>query len=136
MPFLTRRGAARLRSAWFAAGVASCTAGLASAAPPTLDQMISLKRPSTPAVSPDGQILYYIDTLGKTIHAADIASDGSLTNRRLFATIAEDEGYPDGPTIDSEGYLWVSLYGGWETRRYSAQGEIVQRVRLPAPNIT
>jgi D-xylonolactonase len=89
-----------------------------------------------PAVSPDGQILYYIDTLGKTIHAADIASDGSLSNQRLFATIADDEGYPDGPTIDSEGYLWVSLYAGWETRRYSPQGEIVQRVRLPAPNIT
>ncbi|MEO5775126.1 MAG: SMP-30/gluconolactonase/LRE family protein [Sphingomicrobium sp.] len=89
-----------------------------------------------PAVSPDGRILYYIDTLAKTIRAADIADDGSLSNYRLFAAIADGEGYPDGPTIDSEGHLWVSLYDGWETRRYSPAGDIVQRVRLPAANIT
>lgn len=89
-----------------------------------------------PAVSADGSLLYYVDTLGKTIHVADIAADGSLSNRRLFTTIADGEGYPDGPTIDSEGCLWISLYDGWETRRYSPAGELIQRVRLPAPNIT
>jgi sugar lactone lactonase YvrE len=89
-----------------------------------------------PAVSPDGRTLYYIDTLGKTIHAADIARDGSLSHHRLFTTIAEGEGYPDGPTIDSEGCLWVSLYDGWETRRYSPAGDLIQRVRFPVANIT
>lgn len=89
-----------------------------------------------PAVSPDGRILYYIDTLAKTIHAANIASDGLLGNKLLFTTIAEGEGYPDGPTIDSEGCIWVSLYDGWETRRYSPEGKILQRVRFPVANIT
>lgn len=89
-----------------------------------------------PAVSPDGRILYYVDTLARTIHAADVGSDGSLSNKRLFTTIAEGEGYPDGPTIDSEGCLWISLYDGWETRRYSPEGEILQHVRFPVANIT
>ena len=89
-----------------------------------------------PAVSPDGRILYYVDTLAKSIHAADVAADGSLSNKRLFTTIADGEGYPDGPTIDSEGCLWVSLYDGWETRRYSPGGEILERVRFPVANIT
>lgn len=89
-----------------------------------------------PAVSPDGRTIYYIDTLAKTIRAADVASDGSLSNHRPFTEIAEGEGYPDGPTIDSEGCLWISLYDGWETRRYSPHGELLQRVRFPAANIT
>ncbi|MEO6361304.1 MAG: SMP-30/gluconolactonase/LRE family protein [Sphingomicrobium sp.] len=89
-----------------------------------------------PAVSPDGRILYYVNTLGKTIHAADLAADGSLEGQRLFVTIADGEGYPDGPTIDSEGCLWISLYDGWETRRYSPAGELLQRVRFPVANIT
>jgi sugar lactone lactonase YvrE len=89
-----------------------------------------------PAVSPDGKLLYYVDTLGKTTHVADIAADGSLFNRRLFTTIPDGEGYPDGPTIDREGCLWISLYDGWETRRYSPAGELIRRVRMPTANIT
>ncbi|MFL6734504.1 MAG: SMP-30/gluconolactonase/LRE family protein [Sphingomicrobium sp.] len=89
-----------------------------------------------PAVSPDGRILYYVDTLGRTIHAADIGADGSLGEPRLFVKIPDGEGYPDGPTIDSEGSLWISLYSGWETRRYSPSGELLQRVRFPVANIT
>lgn len=88
-----------------------------------------------PAVSPDGRILYYVDTFARTIHAADIAGDGSLSGHRLFATI-EGDGYPDGPTMDSEGCLWISLYNGHETRRYSPNGELIQRVRFPVPNVT
>jgi sugar lactone lactonase YvrE len=89
-----------------------------------------------PAVSPDGKILYFVDTLGRTIDAADINSDGTLGPARPFVTIPEGEGYPDGPTIDAEGCVWISLYAGWETRRYSPNGELLQRVRFPVANIT
>ena len=67
-----------------------------------------------PAVSPDGRILYFVDTLKGTIEAADIRDDGSLAGRRPFAQVDPKNGHPDGPTIDSNGYVWVSLYGGWE----------------------
>jgi sugar lactone lactonase YvrE len=89
-----------------------------------------------PAVSPDGQILYFVDTLKGTIEAADIGEDGSLGNRRPFARIDPKDGHPDGPTIDSNGYLWISLYAGWETLRYSPSGDLVERVRFPVANIT
>lgn len=89
-----------------------------------------------PAVSPDGKILYFVDTLGGTVCAADINPDGTLGPARPFVNIAEGEGHPDGPTIDSEGCVWISLYAGWETRRYSPKGELLQRVRFPVANIT
>ena len=89
-----------------------------------------------PAVSPDGGILYFVDTLKGTIEAADIERDGSLSNRRPFVRIDPAEGHPDGPTIDSEGCVWISLYAGSEARRYSPAGELVERLRFPVANIT
>lgn len=89
-----------------------------------------------PAVSPDGTILYFVDTLKGTIEAADIRTDGSLGERRSFARIDPKDGHPDGPTIDSEGCVWISLYGGWEARRYSSAGELIDRVQFPVSNIT
>lgn len=89
-----------------------------------------------PAVSPDGQLLYVVDTLRGTIEVADIGRDGSLGERRRFVRIDPAGGHPDGPTIDSEGCLWISLYAGWEARRYSPAGELLERVRFPVANIT
>ena len=89
-----------------------------------------------PAVSPDGRILYFVDTLKGTIEAADIGGDGALGERRPFARIDPKDGHPDGPTIDSNGYLWISLYAGWQALRFSPSGELVERVRFPVANIT
>ena len=89
-----------------------------------------------PAVSPDGRILYFVDTLKGTIEAADIGEDGSLGERRAFVRIDPKHGHPDGPTVDGEGCIWISLYAGWEARRYSPAGELVASVRFPVANIT
>ena len=89
-----------------------------------------------PAVSPDGRILYHVDTLGGRISACDIGEDGALGPSRPFARIDSKDGYPDGPTVDSEGCVWISLYAGWETRRYSPAGDLIDRVRFPVANIT
>ena len=89
-----------------------------------------------PAVSPDGRRLYFVDTLKGTIEVAEIADDGPLSNRRPLTRIDKADGYPDGPTIDSNGYVWISLYAGWEVRRYSPAGDLVERVRFPVANIT
>jgi sugar lactone lactonase YvrE len=89
-----------------------------------------------PAISPNGRLLYFVDTLKGTINVAEIRDNGSLGEARPFARIDPADGYPDGPTIDSNGYLWISLYAGWEARRYAPSGELVDRVRFPVANIT
>ena len=89
-----------------------------------------------PAVSPDGRILYVVDTLKGTIDALGIGDDGTLGERRPFARIDPRDGHPDGPTIDSEGCVWISLYAGWEAWRYSPAGELIERVKFPVANIT
>jgi sugar lactone lactonase YvrE len=89
-----------------------------------------------PAISPDGGILYWVDTLGGTIKACDIGDDGGLGPSRHFAKIDPKDGHPDGPTVDAEGCVWISLFGGWEAWRYTPAGEHVSTVRFPVANIT
>lgn len=89
-----------------------------------------------PAVSPDGKLLYYVDTLRGLINVTDIDPEGNLSDPRPFARIDPADGHPDGPTIDAEGYVWIALYAGWEARRYSPTGELTERVRFPVSNIT
>lgn len=89
-----------------------------------------------PALSPDGRIFYHTDTVQSTIFAADVAEDGSLSNRRVFAKVDLADGAPDGTIVDSEGCLWVGLWGGWRARRYAPDGSIVREVHFPVANIT
>ena len=89
-----------------------------------------------PALSPDGAILYFVDTLGRTIAAADVREDGTLRRPRPFVSFAAEDGNPDGPVVDSEGCVWIGLYGGWEARRYSPEGALLERIRFPVANIT
>ena len=89
-----------------------------------------------PAFSPDSRTLYHTDTLERCIYAFDLSKDGSLANKRVFVTIEEGAGYPDGPVVDSEGCLWTGLFGGWEARRYSPSGRLLERVAFPVANVT
>jgi sugar lactone lactonase YvrE len=89
-----------------------------------------------PAFSPDGRTLYHTDTLEKRIYAFDLGADGSLANKRVFVSIEDGAGYPDGPVVDSQGCLWTGLFGGWAARRYAPDGRLLESVAFPAANIT
>lgn len=89
-----------------------------------------------PAVSPDATRLYWVDTRRGTISECEIRGDGTLGDSAELVRIPPAEGHPDGPTVDGEGSIWIALYGGWEARRYSRRGELLDRVRFPVANLT
>lgn len=89
-----------------------------------------------PALSPDGRTLYHVDTLGGLIHAYELDETGLPVGGRVFAAVERRHGYPDGPTVDAEGCVWIGLYGGWAARRYSPKGEVIDRVDFPVANVT
>ncbi len=89
-----------------------------------------------PALSPDGTTLYHTDTLGRRILASRLGADNVPRDTRLFAVIEEGAGYPDGPTVDSEGCVWTGLFGGWSVRRYDPGGRLLDTVRFPVANVT
>ncbi|MDG5487461.1 SMP-30/gluconolactonase/LRE family protein [Sphingomonas sp. BGYR3] len=89
-----------------------------------------------PALCPESRTIYTVDTLGGHVYASDVQPDGTLANTRLFTSIPNDEGYPDGPCVDAEGCVWISLYNGWGVRRYSPAGELLEVVKFPVSAIT
>ncbi len=89
------------------------------------------------AVSPDSKTLYFVDMFhGKILAYDHDPATGSLENRRVFATVPEEAGFPDGLTIDSEGFVWNAHWGGWRVTRYDPAGKIEQEIKLPAQNVT
>lgn len=89
-----------------------------------------------PAFSPDGRTGYFVDTLAREIWAYDVDAQGLLDRPRLFADTSDGPGWPDGPTVDADGHVWVGLYGGWSARRYSPDGALVETVDFPVANVT
>ena len=83
--------------------------------------------------SPDGTRAYYADTATRRVDVFDYDMQSGLTNRRTFVEIG---GAPDGLTVDSQGGVWVALYGGGAVQRYTAEGGLSDRIDVPTPQVT
>ena len=85
--------------------------------------------------SPDGRLMYYIDSPTRRVDVFDHES-GRLSDRRPFAVIEDGAGFPDGLTVDADGCVWVALWDGGAVRRYTPDGGLDQVITLPAPRVT
>jgi sugar lactone lactonase YvrE len=85
----------------------------------------------------DGRTMYFIDTGTGRVDRFDYsAADGTISGRRPAVTIRPDEGFPDGMTLDAQGYLWVALFDGWAVHRYAPDGRLDRRIEVPAQQVT
>jgi sugar lactone lactonase YvrE len=81
--------------------------------------------PNGMAVTPDNSTLIVSESFAGTLTAFDIAADGSLSHRRVWA----DGLGPDGICIDAEGAVWTSS-GENACVRVREGGEVLQRIDL------
>jgi sugar lactone lactonase YvrE len=87
--------------------------------------------------SPNGRTMYFTDTRRRVILAFNFDLEtGRIDNRRVFVEVPADSGFPDGLTVDGEGFVWSAEWGGWCVTRYAPTGEIERKVRLPVSNVT
>lgn len=89
-----------------------------------------------PAYSLDGKTLYHNDSDKRIVYAFDLSDHGEISNKRVFVQLTEEEGHPDGMTVDSENCLWLCHFAGSRVTRYSATGEVLQVIPMPVPNVT
>ena len=89
-----------------------------------------------PAMSPDGRVLYHVDTLQRCVYAFDVDPRGALSGKRIFVKVEEPDVYPDGPTVDSLGNIWLAMFGGWGVRCYSPSGQLLRGIDLPVAQCT
>jgi len=89
-----------------------------------------LRFPNGMAIAPDGRTLIVAETMGCRLSAFDIAADGSLSNRSVYARLPQDT-RPDGIALDAEGAVWLaSPEGRYAVMRVREGGEIVERLEL------
>jgi D-xylonolactonase len=89
-----------------------------------------------PALSLDGRYLYHNDSARGLVYRFELDDNGALRDRRVLIQFGPNEGKPDGMTVDSEGALWIALWGAARVSRYTAFGELDRSVTLPASQVT
>ncbi|MFF9024437.1 SMP-30/gluconolactonase/LRE family protein [Streptomyces eurythermus] len=85
--------------------------------------------------SPDGRLMYYVDTPTRRVDVFDYDAEG-IRNRRPLAEVEEGAGYPDGLAVDADGCVWVALWDGGAVRRYTPDGTLDRVISLPTPRTT
>lgn len=88
-----------------------------------------------PAFSPDGGIIYTVDTLARTIHAQDLGPDGP-GDARLLVQFDQAAGNPDGICVDEEAHLWVSHWGSARVTRLTPNGVVERVVPIHTAQVT
>jgi sugar lactone lactonase YvrE len=81
--------------------------------------------PNGMVITPDNRTLIISESFTGRLLAFDIAADGSLSGRRVWA----DGMAPDGICLDSEGAIWTSTWKN-ECVRVAEGGEILDRIQL------
>ena len=110
-----------------------------------LDQKLKLKSILTGvkasnglAWSLDKRKLYYCDTLTYCIDVFDFDEErGTISNRKTLLRLIENDGKPDGMTIDSQGMLWIALWGtGRVIRVNPSNSDVIEAVKLPVKSVS
>ncbi len=87
--------------------------------------------------SPDNRTMYHADTGTGTVTAYeyDLATGRPSNPAGIFSAPA-GAGSPDGLCVDAHGDLWVAMWGGSAVLRLSPDGELTQRIPVPAALVT
>ena len=89
-----------------------------------------------PCWSPDNRTFYFTDSMAQVIWAYDFdIESGAISNRRVFND-TKDFGYPDGATVDAEGFLWSARWEGSCLLRIDPKGRIDRVVPMPGRRAT
>jgi sugar lactone lactonase YvrE len=82
--------------------------------------------PNGMAITPDNSTLIVAESWGSVLTAYDIAPDGDLSNRRVWAEL--DGAAPDGICIDAEGAVWFAEVPARRCVRVAEGGEVLQTI--------
>lgn len=79
-------------------------------------------------MTPDNSTLILAESYGARLTAFEIAADGGLSNRRVWAEVGDN--HPDGICLDAEGAVWYADVGNKHCVRVREGGEVLQTIDL------
>jgi sugar lactone lactonase YvrE len=87
--------------------------------------------PNGCVITPDGGTMIVAETLAMRLTAFDRAADGSLANRRVWATLGMRA--PDGICLDADGHVWIANALAPECVLVARGGDVIATVRTSQP---
>ena len=88
----------------------------------------------------DEKIMYFSDTFYHTVTPYIYTEEDEEfvpAPGKKPIRIPDDWGFPDGMTIDDEGMVWIALWGGGAVTRWNPEtGELLEKIELPAFNVS
>lgn len=92
--------------------------------------------PNSLAWSPDGLTMFLADSLTHRIDACDYdTTTGTPGDWRPYAATTPP-GFPDGATVDAEGYLWSARFKSSEVVRHAPDGRVDRVIPMPVDKPT
>ena len=82
-------------------------------------------RPNGIAISPNGRVLYVVNSDERNVRAYDLDKNGEASNERVL--IARIAGVPGGVRVDEKGNLYVTADG---VAIYNAEGKLIHHVEM------
>lgn len=83
--------------------------------------------------SPDHQTFYYTDTPTRQVTAFDYdLATGQVANPRPAVRVPDGLGWPDGMTSDTDGNLWIAMWGGAQVTKWDPRtGHLLDQIPMP-----
>jgi L-arabinonolactonase len=90
-----------------------------------------------PCWAPDNKTFYFADSFYNKQYAYDYDIEtGEIANKRPFSDTSDLGGLPDGATVDSDGLVWVAVYGGGKIVAFRPDGKLERVVEMPVKMVS
>lgn len=90
-----------------------------------------------PAFNSDNSIMLHNDSGNRITYKFVLDTlTGEIINKFIWKVYGIEYGYPDGMNFDSEDNVWIAHWGVGKVCKYNLEGNLLQEIKLPTPNIT
>ncbi|MCW8129652.1 MAG: SMP-30/gluconolactonase/LRE family protein [Planctomycetota bacterium] len=87
--------------------------------------------------TPDLKQFYWTCSTRRKIYLYDYdRRTGALTRERLFYNAPPTEGFPDGMTVDTDGFIWTTRWDGYAMLKLSPEGRYLDKIGFPVGKVS
>ena len=87
--------------------------------------------------SPDRRFAYYTDTPTKTIQRVDLDAQGWPSGTpQPHITFEYENWNPDGAVVDSNGYIWIAVWGAGLVAGFDPNGRLSATLQAPSDHLS
>lgn len=85
----------------------------------------------------DRRSLYFTESRADRIYRFEYdQSTGAIGNREVFVDATDEDGVPDGMTVDAEGNVWSARWNGGCMVKHAPDGSELDRIEFPAKKVS